>query len=885
MGLLLCWHFETNLTNRLGIDSTMRFTLLAAFLISTYLSATVVAQADPLKINGPRIERDDQIVNIRFDVSASTDVEVAILNARGEVVRHLAAGVLDGQHSPPSPLSAGLAQSIQWDGRNDYGEPVPDVSGCTVRVRAGMGSKLDRVVGGDPYAFYSKEMGQGDHAAWRITGLEAKPDGKVYVLGNASNCGPAALRQYDAAGGYLSTVYPPPAGKDVKEVQGWGIYKHADGAYSFQYNDLNSPALSLLPVSGYRGRIANLIPSPEVDRLLLERDHQLMVIRTDGTVPAQPVLEDRIINNPDLGSGARRSRGGTPYLAGHPRFCLSPDRQSSYLSGWFAGSQDKSGRRTGAEASGFWRDGQVFKVDFATRKASPFFALPADQVITDIVARGSSPIGDARYGENSALSGVAVDAEGHVFICDRQNQRIVILNDAADVIREIPLTNPDAIAIHPKSKALFVTTRFGHFHGKGELKLLKFNDWTQDTKPAVTLPLCPVHHYDQPTYLTVAESAGNLFVWVAYTSLSVRVYQDQGDQLTLVKDFYEAGTQRALDFRHLCVDQKTGDVYLPDGFNACFRITDWNAPKFERCMIDEQTPLRALSVAIDAHNRWLYGHADRKAVVRYRLDSKFFSPSPVTTSPDSSQVTPVLSNDWRIGLGHGDRGIAAAPDGSIATLGALGTKADYSGYLRFFQADPNKAPWEGLLFEDLQRVRAGGIRFDPQGNLYVGINDGPADAPPQGYEKDADFQASNGRIYKYAPTGSRTSGQLFPTAPTAASHIYNVHLGAFSRQFTRTPRFGVDGYGRIYYPTSLLPRVSVIDNAGNAVHSLGTYGNRDSLGGLAGDLVPTSDVPLAWPSAVDATDDYIYAADVVNIRVLRIAKTFAAAASAKISEN
>jgi hypothetical protein len=71
----------------------------------------------------------------------------------------------------------------------------------------------------------------------------------------------------------------------------------------------------------------------------------------------------------------------------------------------------------------------------------------------------------------------------------------------------------------------------------------------------------------------------------------------------------------------------------------------------------------------------------------------------------------------------------------------------------------------------------------------------------------------------------------------------------------------------------------VIDNAGNEILRFGTYGNRDSMGGLKGDLVPTKDIPLGWPNSVDATDDYIYVGDVINGRLLRIAKTFAAEAA------
>ena len=71
-----------------------------------------------------------------------------------------------------------------------------------------------------------------------------------------------------------------------------------------------------------------------------------------------------------------------------------------------------------------------------------------------------------------------------------------------------------------------------------------------------------------------------------------------------------------------------------------------------------------------------------------------------------------------------------------------------------------------------------------------------------------------------------------------------------------------------------------VDNEGNPVLSFGTWGNRDSMGGLKGDLVPTKDIPLGWPNSVDATDDHIYIGDIVNCRLLRIAKTFAVEATA-----
>jgi hypothetical protein len=182
------------------------------------------------------------------------------------------------------------------------------------------------------------------------------------------------------------------------------------------------------------------------------------------------------------------------------------------------------------------------------------------------------------------------------------------------------------------------------------------------------------------------ETTEGVNIWVAYTTLPVRIYKDAGASLTLVKDFYEAGPQRALDLQHLIVDQKTDDVYISDGWGSCFKISDWAAPKFQRCMVDEKTPLEALSLGIDFHNRRLYGHGDRKSVMRYKMDEAFYTLDSLGNDKKKG-LSPLLSNDWRIGLGFGDRGIAAATDGSFATLAAIGTGPDYAGYLNYFADD------------------------------------------------------------------------------------------------------------------------------------------------------------------------------------------------------
>ena len=84
----------------------------------------------------PALALTDSGATLSFSVTQSIDVEAAVLDASGKIVRHLAAGVLGGAYAPPLPLEPGLAQSLDWDLRDDAGSPVAGL--FTVRVRLGV---------------------------------------------------------------------------------------------------------------------------------------------------------------------------------------------------------------------------------------------------------------------------------------------------------------------------------------------------------------------------------------------------------------------------------------------------------------------------------------------------------------------------------------------------------------------------------------------------------------------------------------------------------------------------------------------------------------------------------------------------------------------------
>jgi len=139
----------------------------------------------PVFTQGPEAKlQGDGTVAITFTVSRPTDVEVGILDADGKVIRHLAAGALEGKYPPPEPLVPGLAQELTWDGKDDYGEPV-EGPGCKVRVKLGVRPKLAWTLSneleknGQPTVDHSSPFAWGSLAIGENPGPRSAPPGKI----------------------------------------------------------------------------------------------------------------------------------------------------------------------------------------------------------------------------------------------------------------------------------------------------------------------------------------------------------------------------------------------------------------------------------------------------------------------------------------------------------------------------------------------------------------------------------------------------------------------------------------------------------------------------------------------------------------------------------
>lgn len=815
---------------------------------------------------------------IAFTVDESTDVEVAIVDQTdSSVVRHLAAGCLGA--NPPAPLIANsLSQSLVWDGLDDYRNTVANTSNIDVRVRAGMGVRLKQAVGGDPYAYHVP----GQDRYVYLAGIQQGSDGSVYVLGRPGIFQSCVLRRFTPKGEYVKTIFPI-SGNQPAEAQGWwglnaletnefvpktkNLFGVAQTISPFGVTFREQPLLLPVHSSGRLGVLTFGLQSSIDDNMVSALPRfTLWELNEDGTRDAACVSVTKSLVTgpvaPPLGKWDLGRLGGQVHCA------FTPDSSAFYVSSLFWSNT--------AVDTAFYREGHVYKVDMATRQASLFFSI--DTQITTEAARRTL-LGSA---SSTELQGITVDDSGRVFLCDRLHHRIVILDDAGAILRTIPVGNPDNIAVSKRTGALYVTT-----HDASTLRLLKFANWrTDDTQTCGVNHAIGSEYYFPKSFLSVCETDEGTIVWLGFWQIGVILYKDEGAALTVYKDFNLVNKQRFTGLYHINVDPKTETPYLDANWAHIFKVPDWNNPDFVQCSTSTGQPLYGMDLALDPLRRYLYfrggGQTFFGHLYRFTLDDKP-APAPIP-GMDSCQLTDTVITIAGTNAVTADCGLAVAPNGQVAIqswLTGWPVPAPYTGAqeaLRFFSLTgevSNPVHTQGVF---TRMTLSKGIKFDFQGNMYIGQKPvSPNVDIPLALKSDAAYIAGTGSIYKYTPDGS-LDALLFVDSNPPAVKRYDVDFGPLGDPGCScvNARFGLDPFGRIYSPNAIFQKVSILDNAGNRIARIGTYGNVDDLSAeLAGAAGTTGNCTMGYPMGVDATDDYIYVTDAANYTLLRIQKTFA----------
>ncbi len=834
------------------------------------------ARAGTAKISsGPTAARDGGETRISFAVDAPADVDVSILDSSGKVVRHLAAGVLGAEEAPPAPLKAGLAQELSWDGMNDFGETSRG-GPFKVRVRAGMGVKFGRMIGQNPMAI------------GKVLYVATDADGNVYLYCLAGGVGPMKqMVVLDGEGNYLRTLLPFPADLPAGRVSPWA---RADGR-SLLPTNRNS-----LGPEFYTNADLTLLRSADARGVILTDGRRIYRIAKDGgAVDGTFVHGELWPPKGEIHNGGKAPVYLTP----------SPDGKYLYLSGPFS-----SNSYTGHKYNPKFPPGQVYRMEIGKGTMKPFAKLPTDIPI---------PPNRGRNGLRAPLADVAVDKSGRVLVCHAEKGAVMVLDESGKVVGEFPVPGPKMIVIGPRDGAVYVLSV-----QRGSRKLLKFAGWKSKT-PAATLDLGSDRSRVSGMALSAGKGAPTL--WITGLRGGLVKIADKGETLAIAGDLRELiKGPRLNNADRIAVDRETDAVYINDAWTTCRRFDGLTGEGGQSVEFERGAGATDMTIGPRGHVYVQSGPKYSGPLGRYGRDLK---PAPYKGT-GTHLLSKYIYGRYHPWGGFCEKGIGVGRDGSVY-INHMYSFARY--YLGGF--GPDGRPLAGSYLKGQVGAKTpkqkknpgypesydsavigpvpssgGGVRVDSRGRIYMGFGIHPVKyAPPAGYEKDSLYLRGTGCVIRFGKEGGewyRTSGKgsrprngkagLEMNAGNffAGADRYYPGLGPISGRHCDTPtaakqgccvcrgpRFDLDMFDRLYVPNAITNSVRVLDNSGNLICEFGGYGNFDSLfvpeGADGGKPICAGpEIPLGWPVGAASSENHVYVSDMLNRRVARVDKTWAA---------
>ncbi|HOX07061.1 MAG TPA: hypothetical protein PK280_11725 [Planctomycetota bacterium] len=838
----------------------MRMVLAALFSLCSLLAvagepfdSAQGKSAAPGFAKKPAAVKKGEATEVSFAVSAPTDVEVAVLAADGKVARHLAAGVLGGKNPPPEPLKAGLAQEFSWDGKDDGGKPAAG-GPFRFRVRLGMTTKFGRILGSSPYT--------GEMAWYGWTGLATDHEGNLYVKMTSAvwekhDAVPWQLRKFDKGGKYVKTLLPYAPSTEPAKAPAFKLIDAGDG--------LLTPAhTSLLDVTLFR--LGNGLYNKVVDGSVVFVDNEKAVLtfhKVDGT-NAMKVVPMR--TSPDK---LKWAKWITPQVA------FSPDGKYAYYSNLANTPYD--GKKP-SDIDPAFPQGRIYRQDLSAAGSNPekFYDLELPDFEKQKYWMPSA------WDKKSAAAGIAVDAKGNIFVCDLVNQEVVELSPEGKKLSAAKVPWPDRIIVNSKTGDRYVVSRAVSRGGVPPAELLKLSGQGADAKVAAKFPLKGAIGQS----LALDESGAVPVLWLGGGTEVLRL-EDRGAEFALQGGSLLNPSKDNISF--VCygeVDAEAELVYVTSSTGPIWR---YNGETGEGGLL----PIKGLDVAVGPGgtvHTWGETGSYGGPVARYTRELK---PLPAAATGKNTYG----SLYGRAGRGNNAPGMAVDNRGWVYAMGGFNHCVVYA-----YDADGRLADFERKARADwldkqkevpvlISHVvdRGGSLRVDSKYNVYVleiGLPKGFT--PPKGFEKDPYYTGGTGTIYKFTPKGGEFRNlndhavgevvgavQTYPDCgPNSGGNLTE------SCCHCMRPRFGLDGYGRLYIPNGITYKVSVRDNADNELTRFGGYGNYDAQGPKSTE--PKPEIPLGWPVFAQPSEKYIYVGDGLNHRVVRVDKAYAAEETAAV---
>lgn len=842
----------------------------------------------------PAVLADADGARIVFEVKAPTDVAVEIIDARGAIVRHLAAGLLSdpatgsGQGDPPEPLVKGLKQALVWDGRDDAGRKVPalavhgsEAPGAgtgappyRARVRLGLRATFDRFIR-DPALGRPSRPIQPMLAAGEKNGLAVDSRGNIHVLLTYGTAGIAGRTEnrlvvLSPEGRYLRTTVPFRANLPRAKLAGVDFVSDAPGRlFPRVYERVCTTVLpqfeSLPPQTMTMTADDRLVmTSGWATELYGFGPRALLMINADGSIPRER------FNGPILVNGI---------ASGIAHVGISPDSRFAYVTGLCDQRYYEPDKYTSLLHQTVLR--VELKVD-----AQPelFFG----QLKTP--GAGEKLLNDPR--------GLAVDGKGQVYVSDLRNNRVVVLAPDGAFTREIAVSDPTVLAVHPRGDALYVFC----VPPSGASALLKLD---ADGQQVWTHPVPGTARSRPMQYPSIALDARGerplIYLGANYEYSRYRLLRivDQGatceasDLLPAASGFGDSVVSVTPEDT-LYVRQGAGGTvvqsFLETG--ATGERRPWWPRYYDRAIVGRDG--LAYTYLIDK---------PKKGDVRIARATTAREPLPFATGDTHSE--PAVGAFWA-----GRRSnLFVSPAGEMFYLEYL----DQGGgktRIRHYGGDGRLrgTPVTGLL-------GAIGVKVDRKGNIYTADNL----KPPGSYwprELDtfvvrldkrgqAEYAESYGAILKFGPSG----GSIAPAAGSASAATRIMELCAGERRFAveglvgchvgisplpplRTgfrskcwclgASFDLDAHDRLFVPDAARFSVQVLDSNLNAIMCFGGYDSIDAPQGKAN--APGPEISFECPLTVNVSDAAVYVYDAAPCarRTLRIKLDYSAEAECVI---
>lgn len=858
-------------------------------LTAALLPLAVLASASELAFsNAPTMKKTAANTVVSFAVASKTDVEVSILDARGKVVRHLAAGVLGGVKPPPSPFKKGLSQSIEWDRCDDFGNPAAG-GPFKARVRAGLKVGFGRTVSDSPYMIAT------------VRGMATDRSGNLYIINQPFGYGSYYCQVFDKNGTYQKTILPFRADLPREKVSAFSYWDEAGKRPVMKnYSDVYPYCL---PLKWKQAKLM-LGSTTAENGIFLANGTYIYRFDKDGGAWGGKIPFSRLIGSDRCWPGKKQLKS-TQKGGGATHMAVTADGTKVYATLPYC-KMGKDGKPTNPH----WLPGTIYSMTIGNKAClKPWKTL-----------------------DTGPLGTIAVGPKGNIYVLAPRKKQILVLGPAGEQIGSVPASSASQIVVHPATSEVYVFVTKKLAYQKYKKTLTKYSGF-KDSKVLATLDLGT--RKGGGGKMAVAFDGKSTAVWIGGAETGsgrvgrsdVTRYEDKGAEFVATVKLHEKDPDALGNHDCIAVDRRNEDIYINDDYSTFYRYNGLTGKGGALSKVRKDFRGTDLAVGPDGYIYARTGKGYSGAFERLDRDLK-----PVPFSSSGSHVfSPYIYS--RYGAGYGEKGIGVSRDGKCfltfmfgwTTYCTAGFGPDGKALKGKFlvgkvgraslkkgdkKSKANQYPPElnSAVVGPVPRTN-GGVRVDSRGNIYLGVGQLPAKYKhPSMFAKDAAYKALVGSVVKFGPDGGawirtnpKTNAIKDPVGKkpegqqavameaghyiVGAKHVY-TGIGPFSGTYgtgrsstgkrwcdCRSARFDLDMYDRLYLPNCVDNSVRIYDNAGNVILDFGGYANYDSQyipeGGTK-PAVQTAYIPLGWPIGTGVTDNHIYVCDQLNRCVVRV---------------